>query len=156
MKGGKNTPTQTQSGVHRAVLGRFGYFRPPDRVRHAALKIFHRSNRKSVGWELSFGQNKFFVAPNRSCQKRHWFPADRIDCLPFWSGRFFRCSYIYYGETKCAYIVFVRFCFFELLIQFTRKKNVLLKCVCSTTCTGKENKTLFTYFSKIFVGNICF
>ena len=95
MRGGKNGLIKKQIGVNRAVLGRFGYFRPPDRVRHAALNIFHRSNRKSVGWEPSLAPKSVWVAPNRPCRKRHWFPADGIDCLPFWSGRFFQRSYIH-------------------------------------------------------------
>ena len=33
-----------------------------DRARHAALNIFQRSNRKSVGWEPSVGQNQFFAS----------------------------------------------------------------------------------------------
>ncbi len=89
MRGGKNGRVKKQIGVNRAVLGRFGYFRPPDRVRHASLIIFHRSNAKSIDWEPILGPNTFFVAPNRPCRKRHWFPADGIGCLPFWSGRFF-------------------------------------------------------------------
>ena len=59
--GGGKHPNIKTNRVNRAVWGRFGYFRPTDRVRHAALNIFHRSNRKSVGWEPSFGPNTFFL-----------------------------------------------------------------------------------------------
>ncbi len=94
-EGGKSPQHILKKRVNRAVLGRFGYVRPPARVRHASLDIFHRSNPKSIGWEPTLGQNSFFVVPNRSCRKRHWFPADGIGCLPFWSGLFFQHSYIY-------------------------------------------------------------
>ena len=47
-------------------------------------KKTNRSNRKSFGWEPSFGPHTFFVAPTDLAGARHWFPADGISFSPFW------------------------------------------------------------------------
>ena len=65
-------------------MGRFGYYRLPNRVRHAAWKnIASVKSKNPLDGSHSLA-NIFFVAPTVPASARHWFPADGIGCVPFW------------------------------------------------------------------------
>ena len=84
--------------THRGLLDQFGCFRPPNRVRHAAGKKNASGKLKNRLVGAKRWPNYVFVVPNRSCRKRHWFPADGISCLPVWSGRFFQRSFLLFSR----------------------------------------------------------
>ena len=93
-EGREKHPNKKRIGVNRAVLGRFGYFRPPKSCpgcRREKTRIGQIE--KKVRWEPSFGPNSLFCA-NRSCRNATLVSSRRNRLFTFSVGRFFWCSYV--------------------------------------------------------------
>ncbi len=107
------------------MLGRCGNIRPPTRVRHAAEKKTHRSNRNSVGWEPCFGKNACLGRANRPCRNATLVSGGR-------NRLFTTCFYLFSTcVSKVLHLFVFRTCVFTFVI-FSSKKEFPITALCSS------------------------